>query len=295
MTEAENKGVGIARVMWARETGIQPYETETCLGWTARDAEVAGLDATTAGDGEDKDRGEDTELTATTGDREDVAEGEATGIAAAPAASDVDGNSGDIVRDEATKLDAATTAGTSEEGAANEAPGLASNASGEDEDRVGVEVEVEGESESESTELIAAAANGSGEGIEGIDDSGPTTTLTRVLVVIYVPTSDETDAEASNDNNTNHTRFSLRTGTLYHSRLSTCLRTLVHEMAHAYFLAYGCLCGKCLCEKVVRECWGTDGHGACWRIVMEAYEGPVGRLLRLGEEEGREGFNWLQR
>jgi len=263
LTEAENKGVSIARVMWARKTSIQPHETETYLGWTARDAGVAGLDATTAGDGEDKDRGEDTELTTTAGDREDVAEGEATGIAAAPAASDSDGNSGDIVRDEATKLDATITTGTSEDGVASKAPGLASNTSGEDEDGVGDKVESESEGESEGTELVATAANGSGESIEGIDDSGPTTTLTRVLVVIYVPKSDETDAEASNDNNTNHTHFSLRTGTLYHSRLSTYLKTLVNEMAHAYFLAYGCLCGKCLCKKVVRECWGTDGHGAC--------------------------------
>jgi len=195
-----------------------------------------GLDATTAGDGEEGNRDEDTELAATAGDCEDVAEGEATRITAAPTASDGNGNSGDIVRDEATKLDGAATVGTSEDGAASEAPRLASNASGEDEDRAGVEVE-----------------------------------------------------------STNHARFSLPTGTLYHLRLSIYLRTLVHEMAHAYFLAYGCLCGKCLCEKVVRECWGTDGHGACWRIVMQACEGAVGRLLRLGEEEGREGFNWLER
>ncbi len=182
LTEAEDKGVSIARVMWARKTSIQPHETETYLGQTTRDEGVTGLDATTAGDGEDEDRDEDTELATTTSDREDIAEGEATRITTAPATSDGNGNSGDKVRDKATELNGTATIGTSEDGATSEAPRLASNTSGENEDRVRVEVEGEGKSKNEGTELITTATNSSGEGIEETNDSGLITTPTRILV-----------------------------------------------------------------------------------------------------------------
>lgn len=46
--------------------------------------------------------------------------------------------------------------------------------------------------------------------------------------------------------------------------LTSLLETLVHEMAHAYYISFTCLCGSCQREM------GARGHGPVWQELKQA-------------------------
>ena len=61
------------------------------------------------------------------------------------------------------------------------------------------------------------------------------------------------------------------------------LRTLLHEMCHAFLMQYSCCmgisCGSEKCRRLYQTNGGVAGHGRAWQYLAKAIEDEAPRLL----------------
>lgn len=58
------------------------------------------------------------------------------------------------------------------------------------------------------------------------------------------------------------------------------LGALLHGMAHALLICYGCACNSCVCQVTRSRTVGLTGHGPVWVTLCEAVEAEADKVLR---------------